>query len=65
MVVQPQSLTRLFCLGNISYERLDSRNLLVSRGMLNLIPRTSFWWFMLSACNMAATPPLNLLGELA
>jgi hypothetical protein len=44
---------------------LGSRSLLVSRGMLNLTPRMSFWLFMLSACNMAATHPLNLLGELA
>jgi NADH-ubiquinone oxidoreductase chain 4 len=54
----------LFCLANISYERLGSRRLLVSRGMLSLIPRISFWWFILSSCNMAAPPSLNLLGEI-
>nr|URX54014.1 NADH dehydrogenase subunit 4 [Glyptotermes sp. 14 AB-2022a] len=53
----------LFCLANISYERLGSRSLLVSRGLLSLMPSMSFWWFMLSACNMAAPPSLNLLGE--
>nr|UQJ75126.1 NADH dehydrogenase subunit 4 [Calcaritermes cf. nigriceps] len=53
----------LFCLANISYERLSSRSLLISRGMLGLMPSMSFWWFMLSACNMAAPPSLNLLGE--
>nr|URX54144.1 NADH dehydrogenase subunit 4 [Glyptotermes sp. 15 AB-2022a]URX54157.1 NADH dehydrogenase subunit 4 [Glyptotermes sp. 15 AB-2022a]URX54196.1 NADH dehydrogenase subunit 4 [Glyptotermes sp. 15 AB-2022a] len=55
----------LFCLANISYERLSSRSLLVSRGLLNLMPSMSFWWFMLSACNMAAPPSLNLLGEIS
>nr|AIY62161.1 NADH dehydrogenase subunit 4 [Glyptotermes sp. B TB-2014] len=55
----------LFCLANISYERLGSRSLLVSRGLLNLMPSMSFWWFMLSACNMAAPPSLNLLGEIS
>nr|URX53442.1 NADH dehydrogenase subunit 4 [Calcaritermes emarginicollis] len=55
----------LFCLANISYERLGSRSLLISRGMLGLMPSMSFWWFMLSACNMAAPPSLNLLGELS
>nr|URX52833.1 NADH dehydrogenase subunit 4 [Bifiditermes rogierae] len=55
----------LFCLANISYERLGSRSLLIGRGMLNLMPSMSFWWFMLSACNMAAPPSLNLLGELS
>nr|QWL25016.1 NADH dehydrogenase subunit 4 [Cryptotermes brevis] len=53
----------LFCLANISYERMGSRSLLISRGLLNLMPSMSFWWFMLSACNMAAPPSLNLLGE--
>nr|AIY61667.1 NADH dehydrogenase subunit 4 [Glyptotermes sp. A TB-2014] len=53
----------LFCLANISYERLGSRSLLISKGMMNLMPSMSFWWFMLSACNMAAPPSLNLLGE--
>nr|URX53054.1 NADH dehydrogenase subunit 4 [Glyptotermes sp. 10 AB-2022a] len=53
----------LFCLANISYERLGSRSLLVNSGMLNLMPSMAFWWFMLSACNMAAPPSLNLLGE--
>jgi NADH-ubiquinone oxidoreductase chain 4 len=24
----------------------------------------SFWWFILSACNIAAPPSLNLLGEI-
>nr|URX53327.1 NADH dehydrogenase subunit 4 [Calcaritermes nearcticus] len=55
----------LFCLANISYERLGSRSLLISRGMLGLMPSMSFWWFMLSACNMSAPPSLNLLGELS
>nr|URX54534.1 NADH dehydrogenase subunit 4 [Incisitermes snyderi] len=55
----------LFCLANISYERLGSRSLLIGRGMLGLMPSMSFWWFMLSACNMAAPPSLNLLGEIS
>nr|URX53468.1 NADH dehydrogenase subunit 4 [Incisitermes minor] len=53
----------LFCLANISYERLGSRSLMIARGMLSLMPSMSFWWFVLSACNMAAPPSLNLLGE--
>nr|URX53611.1 NADH dehydrogenase subunit 4 [Cryptotermes sp. 3 AB-2022a] len=54
----------LFCLANISYERMGSRSLLISSGLLNLMPSMAFWWFMLSACNMAAPPSLNLLGEI-
>nr|URX53832.1 NADH dehydrogenase subunit 4 [Glyptotermes sp. 13 AB-2022a] len=55
----------LFCLANISYERLNSRSLLISSGMLSLMPSMSFWWFVLCACNMAAPPSLNLLGEIS
>nr|YP_009350346.1 NADH dehydrogenase subunit 4 [Hypotermes makhamensis]AQP26844.1 NADH dehydrogenase subunit 4 [Hypotermes makhamensis] len=54
----------LFCLSNISYERFGSRSLLVNSGLINLMPSMAMWWFLLSACNMAAPPSLNLLGEI-
>lgn len=54
----------LFCLSNISYERFGRRSLLINRGLVNLMPRMAMWWFLLSACNMAAPPSLNLLGEI-
>nr|YP_010721503.1 NADH dehydrogenase subunit 4 [Hilethera xinjiangensis]WDS74920.1 NADH dehydrogenase subunit 4 [Hilethera xinjiangensis] len=53
----------LFCLSNIIYERLGSRSLLINKGMMNLMPTMSLWWFLLSSSNMAAPPSLNLLGE--
>jgi NADH-ubiquinone oxidoreductase chain 4 len=37
---------------------------LVNRGLINLMPRITIWWFLLRACNMAAPPSLNLLGEI-
>nr|WCQ71421.1 NADH dehydrogenase subunit 4 [Hodotermopsis sjostedti] len=55
----------LFCLVNIVYERLGSRSLLVNKGLMNLMPSMSMWWFLLSSCNMAAPPSLNLLGEIS
>lgn len=54
----------LFCLANISYERLRSRRLLLNKGLLNFMPRLSLWWFLLCAGNIAAPPTLNLLGEI-
>nr|YP_009255771.1 NADH dehydrogenase subunit 4 [Anaxarcha zhengi]AND97244.1 NADH dehydrogenase subunit 4 [Anaxarcha zhengi] len=54
----------LFCLANISYERLGSRSLLINKGLMNLMPSMALWWFLLSSCNMAAPPSLNLLGEI-
>ena len=54
----------LFCLANISYERLGRRSLLINKGLLNFIPRLGLWWFLLSIGNMAAPPSLSLLGEI-
>nr|YP_007025666.1 NADH dehydrogenase subunit 4 [Thalassina kelanang]AEW68305.1 NADH dehydrogenase subunit 4 [Thalassina kelanang] len=55
----------LFCLANIVYERLGSRSLLISKGLLNFMPSMGLWWFLLSVSNMAAPPTLNLLGEIS
>nr|YP_009104689.1 NADH dehydrogenase subunit 4 [Damithrax spinosissimus]AIT75856.1 NADH dehydrogenase subunit 4 [Damithrax spinosissimus] len=54
----------LFCLANIIYERLGSRSLLVSKGLLSFMPSMGLWWFLLSVSNMASPPSLNLLGEI-
>lgn len=55
----------LFCLANISYERVGSRSILINKGIINFIPRLSLWWFLLCAGNIAAPPTLNLLGEIS
>nr|YP_009731826.1 NADH dehydrogenase subunit 4 [Macrophthalmus pacificus]QHR85464.1 NADH dehydrogenase subunit 4 [Macrophthalmus pacificus] len=55
----------LFCLANMMYERVGSRSLLISKGMLNLLPSMGLWWFLLSVGNMAAPPTLNLVGEIS
>nr|ALO70996.1 NADH deshydrogenase subunit 4 [Pselaphinae sp. 4 EF-2015] len=54
----------MFCLVNISYERLLSRSLYLNKGLLTFMPSLSLWWFLLSSSNMAAPPSLNLLSEL-
>nr|APX40442.1 NADH dehydrogenase subunit 4 [Longitarsus melanocephalus] len=54
----------LFCLSNLLYERLYSRSLYLNKGMLNLIPSFSLWWFLLLSSNMAAPPSLNLISEI-
>nr|YP_010882149.1 NADH dehydrogenase subunit 4 [Lopaphus sphalerus]WID87063.1 NADH dehydrogenase subunit 4 [Lopaphus sphalerus] len=53
----------LFCLANIVYERLGSRNLFIIKGLINFMPTMTMWWFLLSSYNMAAPPSLNLMGE--
>nr|ALO76306.1 NADH deshydrogenase subunit 4 [Rhagium mordax] len=54
----------LFCLANISYERMGSRSLYLNKGFLNIMPSLSLWWFLLCSSNMAAPPSLNLMGEI-
>nr|UBN08741.1 NADH dehydrogenase subunit 4 [Geoscapheus woodwardi] len=54
----------LFCLANITYERLGSRSLMVNKGLMNFMPSLTLWWFLLSSCNMSAPPSINLLGEI-
>nr|ALI86984.1 NADH dehydrogenase subunit 4 [Cryptolestes turcicus] len=54
----------LFCLANISYERIHSRSMYLNKGLINIMPSLTLWWFLFSSCNMAAPPSLNLLGEI-
>nr|YP_010164116.1 NADH dehydrogenase subunit 4 [Longpotamon depressum]QRK27444.1 NADH dehydrogenase subunit 4 [Longpotamon depressum] len=55
----------LFSLANMIYERVGSRSLLLSKGLLNFMPSMAMWWFILSISNMAAPPSLNMLGEIS
>nr|APX39478.1 NADH dehydrogenase subunit 4 [Chrysolina polita] len=64
MMAHGFSSSGLFCLANVSYERINSRSIYLNKGMMNLIPNLSLWWFLLCACNMAAPPSLNLFGEI-
>nr|QLY89619.1 NADH dehydrogenase subunit 4 [Phaonia pallida] len=64
MIAHGLASSGLFCLANISYERLGSRSLLINKGLLNFMPSMSLWWFLLCSANMAAPPTLNLLGEI-
>nr|YP_009528552.1 NADH dehydrogenase subunit 4 [Inflata indica]AYN73375.1 NADH dehydrogenase subunit 4 [Inflata indica] len=54
----------LFCLSNISYERMSSRSLFLNKGLINLMPSMSLWWFLLCSSNMGAPFSLNLFGEI-
>lgn len=54
----------LFCLANITYERFGRRSLFLNKGLINLMPRFSLWWFLFCSSNIAAPPSFNLLGEI-
>nr|ALO71218.1 NADH deshydrogenase subunit 4 [Trapezodirus sp. 1 EF-2015] len=64
MVAHGLCSSGLFCLANISYERVMSRSLFLNKGFINLAPSLSLWWFLLLSSNMAAPPSLNLLSEI-
>nr|YP_009144463.1 NADH dehydrogenase subunit 4 [Asbolus verrucosus]AKJ52249.1 NADH dehydrogenase subunit 4 [Asbolus verrucosus] len=64
MVAHGLCSSGLFCLANVSYERLGSRSLYLNKGLINLMPNLSLLWFLLISSNMAAPPSLNLLGEI-
>nr|QGT77291.1 NADH dehydrogenase subunit 4 [Potamiscus motuoensis] len=55
----------LFSLANMVYERVGSRSLFMSKGLLNFMPSMGVWWFILSVSNMAAPPSLNMVGEIS
>nr|YP_010884433.1 NADH dehydrogenase subunit 4 [Adelges cooleyi]WIW75845.1 NADH dehydrogenase subunit 4 [Adelges cooleyi] len=54
----------LFCLSNICYLRFKSRSVFINKGLINIYPFLSFWWFLLCSSNMSFPPSLNLFGEL-
>nr|ADA69798.1 NADH dehydrogenase subunit 4 [Sphaeroma serratum] len=54
----------LFCIANMTYERTQSRNMMIMKGMLTIAPALTLWWFLLATSNMAAPPSLNLYGEI-
>lgn len=64
MVAHGLCSSGLFCLANISYERVMSRSLYLNKGIINLLPNLSLWWFLLISSNIAAPPSLNLLREI-
>ena len=54
----------LFCLRNICYRRFKSRRIFLNKGLINIFPFLSFWWFLLCSSNISFPPSLNLFGEL-
>lgn len=54
----------IFCLVNFNYERLHSRNLIINKGIINLFPSITIWWFLTCVSNFSAPPSLNLFREI-
>jgi NADH-ubiquinone oxidoreductase chain 4 len=54
----------LFYLVGINYDRLITRRLLVTKGVIVLFPSVTVLWFLFSVFNIRAPPSVSLLGEL-
>nr|YP_010583060.1 NADH dehydrogenase subunit 4 [Eurhadina exclamationis]UGN61506.1 NADH dehydrogenase subunit 4 [Eurhadina exclamationis] len=54
----------LFCLANFSYERYLSRSFFLNKGVINLMPSMSFFWFMFCMFNMSCPPSMNFFSEM-
>lgn len=53
----------IFYGANCLYNRSGSRNILINSGMIQFMPRITFFWFLLCIANMGAPPSRNLLSE--
>nr|APX39676.1 NADH dehydrogenase subunit 4 [Chaetocnema depressa] len=54
----------LFCLVNLIYERSLSRSVYLNKGLINIFPSLTLWWFLLLSSNMAFPPSMNLFSEI-
>nr|QOJ44920.1 NADH dehydrogenase subunit 4 [Allobates sp. Huanuco] len=55
----------LFCLANTTYERTNSRTLMLLQGSQIIFPLTAAWWLTASLLNMALPPFSSFIGELS
>jgi NADH-ubiquinone oxidoreductase chain 4 len=54
----------IFCMANINYIITSTRRILLTKGIISIIPNISMWWFIFSCANIAAPPRINLIREI-
>nr|YP_010177313.1 NADH dehydrogenase subunit 4 [Pareas formosensis]QSQ87112.1 NADH dehydrogenase subunit 4 [Pareas formosensis] len=64
MVAHGFTSSMLFCLANTTYERTNTRILILTRGFHNILPMATTWWLLANLMNIAIPPSLNFTGEL-
>nr|YP_010937933.1 NADH dehydrogenase subunit 4 [Odorrana nasuta]WKY31460.1 NADH dehydrogenase subunit 4 [Odorrana nasuta] len=64
MIAHGLTSSALFCLANTSYERTNSRTMILLRGMLLILPLTGAWWLIIALFNLALPPTINFAGEM-
>nr|AVP25667.1 NADH dehydrogenase subunit 4 [Oreophryne sp. TNHC-GDC 18615] len=64
MIAHGLTSSALFCLANTTYERTNSRTMILLRGAMLILPLTTTWWLMTLLSNMALPPSVNFYAEL-
>nr|YP_010400417.1 NADH dehydrogenase subunit 4 [Cotesia flavipes]UQS76146.1 NADH dehydrogenase subunit 4 [Cotesia flavipes] len=64
MIAHGLCSSSLFYLVNLNYERTYSRSLNINKGLINILPSLSLWWFLICIMNMSAPPSMNLISEI-
>lgn len=54
----------LFCIANIRYSITITRRIVLTKGILTIMPTIAFWWFIFCCANIAAPPRINLIREI-
>nr|YP_010373168.1 NADH dehydrogenase subunit 4 [Aldisa cooperi]UPI11633.1 NADH dehydrogenase subunit 4 [Aldisa cooperi] len=65
MIAHGFSSSAMFCLAYFTYKKSHTRNIPYMKGMLQVYPILSLFWFLFCCINMACPPTLNLMGEMA
>nr|NP_116776.1 NADH dehydrogenase subunit 4 [Pelophylax nigromaculatus]BAB58996.1 NADH dehydrogenase subunit 4 [Pelophylax nigromaculatus] len=63
MIAHGLTSSALFCLANTTYERTNSRTMILLRGALLIFPLAGAWWLTIILFNMALPPSINFAGE--
>nr|AGN71442.1 NADH dehydrogenase subunit 4 [Phrynomantis microps] len=64
MIAHGLTSSALFCLANTTYERTNSRTMILLRGTLLMFPLAGAWWLTILLFNMALPPSVNFAGEM-
>nr|YP_002290840.1 NADH dehydrogenase subunit 4 [Ophiophagus hannah]ACF94345.1 NADH dehydrogenase subunit 4 [Ophiophagus hannah] len=64
MIAHGFTSSALFCLANTTYERTQTRIMILTRGFHNILPMTTTWWLLTNLMNMATPPSMNFTSEL-
>nr|YP_009509406.1 NADH dehydrogenase subunit 4 [Nanorana ventripunctata]AQZ24939.1 NADH dehydrogenase subunit 4 [Nanorana ventripunctata] len=64
MIAHGLTSSALFCLANTTYERTNSRTMIILRGSMLIFPLANAWWLMIILFKMAISPMHNFISEL-